>query len=72
MTYKSTGTKTVAINWTTGAKSKISTGNDAVAGRSGKTNGIVIEAKMRAGRRRKLLLQETGWREPNYAGVSVI
>jgi hypothetical protein len=40
-------------------------------GRSGKTNGIVLEAKMRAGRRRKLFLQETGWREPNYAGVSV-
>jgi hypothetical protein len=42
------------------------------AGRSGKTNGIVIKAKMRAGRRRKLFHQETGWREPNYAGVSVI
>jgi hypothetical protein len=41
-------------------------------GRSGKTNGIVIEAKMRAGRRRKLFRQETGWREPNYAGVSII
>jgi hypothetical protein len=42
------------------------------AGRSGKTNGIVIEAKMRAGRRRKRFRQETGWREPNYAGVSDI
>ena len=41
-------------------------------GRSGKTNGIVIEAKMRAGRRRKLFRQEKGWRKPNYAGVSVI
>ncbi len=41
-------------------------------GRSSKTNGIVIEAKMRAGRRQKLFRQETGWREPNYAGVSVI
>ena len=41
-------------------------------GRSGKTNGIVIEAKMRAGRRRKLFRQETGWRETVYAGVSVI
>jgi hypothetical protein len=41
-------------------------------GRSGKTNGIVLEAKMRAGLRRKLFRQETGWREPNYAGVSVI
>jgi hypothetical protein len=35
-------------------------------------NGIVIEAQMRAGRRRKLFHQETGWREPIYAGVSVI
>jgi hypothetical protein len=34
MTYKSTGTKTVAINWTTGAKSKISAGNDAVAAKN--------------------------------------
>jgi hypothetical protein len=41
-------------------------------GRSGKTNGIVIEAKMRAGRRQKLFRQEAGWREPNYAGMSVI
>ncbi len=41
------------------------------SGRSGKTNGIVIEAKMRAGRRQKLFRQETGWRKPNYAGVSV-
>jgi hypothetical protein len=41
-------------------------------GRSGKTNGIVIEAKIRAGRRRKLFRQETGWLEPNYASVSVI
>jgi hypothetical protein len=32
----------------------------------------VIEAKMGAGRRRKLFRQETGWREPDYAGVSVI
>jgi hypothetical protein len=42
------------------------------SGRSGKTNGIVIEAKMRAGGRRKLFHQETGWHKPNYAGVSVI
>jgi hypothetical protein len=41
-------------------------------GRSGKTNGVVIEAKMLAGRRRKLFQQETGWRETNYAVVSVI
>jgi hypothetical protein len=27
---------------------------------------------MRAGRRQKLFLQETGWRETEYAGVSVI
>jgi hypothetical protein len=40
-------------------------------GRSGKTNGIVIEAKLRAGRRRKLFRQETGWRKPNYASVSI-
>jgi hypothetical protein len=40
-------------------------------GRSGKTNGIVLKTKMRAGRRRKLFRKETGWREPNYAGVSV-
>jgi hypothetical protein len=32
----------------------------------------VIEAKMRAGRRRKLFRQETGWRETAYAGVSVM
>jgi hypothetical protein len=42
------------------------------AGRSGKTNSIVIEAKMRAGRRRKLFRQETGGRKTAYAGVSVI
>jgi hypothetical protein len=41
------------------------------SGRSGKTNGIEIEAKMRPGRRQKLFRQETGWREPNYASVSV-
>ena len=41
------------------------------SGRSGKTNGIVIEAKMRAGRRQKLFRQETGWREPNYASMSI-
>ena len=34
MTYKSKGTKIVAINWTTGARSKISTGNDAVAAKN--------------------------------------
>ncbi len=39
---------------------------------SGKTNGIVIEAKMRAGWRQKLLKQEADWRETVYAGVSVI
>jgi hypothetical protein len=42
------------------------------SGTSGKTNGIVIEATMRAGQRQKLFRQETGWREPNYAGMSVI
>jgi hypothetical protein len=42
------------------------------SGRSGKTNGIVIVAKMRAGRRRKLFRQEKGWHKPKYAGVSVI
>jgi hypothetical protein len=41
-------------------------------GRSGKRIGIVMEAKMRAGRRRKLFRQEIGWRKPNYEGVSVI
>jgi hypothetical protein len=41
-------------------------------GRSGTTNGIVMKAKMCAGRRQKLFRQETGWRDPNYAGVSVI
>jgi hypothetical protein len=41
-------------------------------GRSGKTNGIVIKAKMRAGRRQKLFRQEIGWRETEYAGVSDI
>jgi hypothetical protein len=30
------------------------------AGRFGKTNGIIIESKLRAGRRRKLLQQEAG------------
>jgi hypothetical protein len=40
--------------------------------RSDKANGIVIEAKMRAGRRRKLFRQETDWRKTVYAGVSVI
>jgi hypothetical protein len=44
----------------------------AFPGKSGKTNGIVIEAKMRAGQRQKRFRQETGWQEPNYAGVSVI
>jgi hypothetical protein len=29
-------------------------------------------SEMRAGRRRKLFRQETGWRETEYAGVSVI
>ena len=42
------------------------------SGRSGKTNGIVIEAKMRAGWRLTLFRQEIGLCKPNYAGVSVI
>jgi hypothetical protein len=46
--------------------------NRSSTGRSGKTNEIVIEAKMRVGRRQKLFRQEIGWCEPNYAGVSVI
>jgi hypothetical protein len=29
-------------------------------------------SEMRAGRRQKLFRQETGWRETEYAGVSVI
>ena len=40
--------------------------------KSGKTNGIVIDAKMRAGQRRKLLRQEAGWRKTVYASVSII
>jgi hypothetical protein len=31
-----------------------------------------MAAKMRAGRRRKLFRQETGWRDTEYAGVSII
>ena len=42
------------------------------AGRSNKTNAIVIEAKMRARRRRKCFPEETGWRETEHAGASVI
>jgi hypothetical protein len=38
----------------------------------GSIRTTLIEAKMRADRRRKLFRQETGWREPNYASVSVI
>ena len=53
-------------------KMHLTCSSNGIAGRSGKTNGIVLEAKMRAGLRRKRFRQETGWREPNYAGVSVI
>jgi hypothetical protein len=30
------------------------------------------KSEMRAGRRQKLFQQETGWRETEYAGMSVI
>jgi hypothetical protein len=51
--------------------------NDSVciAGHSWKvrqTNGIIIEAKMRAGRRRKLLQQKAGLARNCTCGVSVI
>ena len=41
-------------------------------GRSGTRSAIVIAAKMRARRRRKCFPNETGWRETEHAGASVI